>query len=475
MKFSTKLLLCTMMVLALTLGISGFYYVTYSFHRSLEREIGQALDESSILCFALETAALNVPSQYAILPDRTVEQIASNLETGGRETARLLRLCGEDGETLYASEGFPADGSLLTQASENVRAYRVLRLQDCYYVQTAVQVAALDRTLYLETLRDVTEVFDERTKGFAVYRQMTILVLLAGTLLMHGIASLLAKPIRILTGATRQMAAGDYAFRAKKVSQDELGQLTDDFNRMAGVLEENIRKLEEAIQDREEFVGAFAHELKTPLTSIIGYADMLRSRKLDEEKQFLAANYIFTEGRRLEAMSLRLLELIVTRKGALERRRTEAAALFEPLRETFDAPGGRQMAFVFSYEPACLWVEPGLIQTALVNLVDNACKASEPGGRIEIRGKNGEEGYVCTVRDYGVGIPPEEVNKIVRPFYMVDKSRSRSHNGAGLGLALCVEILERHGSRLTVESTPGAGTEMRFTLPLAPAEEGAET
>lgn len=77
---------------------------------------------------------------------------------------------------------------------------------------------------------------------------------------------------------------------AGSISNDELGQLTTDFNHMANVLEENINKLEEEIQAREDFVAAFAHELKTPLTAIIGYADMLRSRKLDEEKSFLSAN-----------------------------------------------------------------------------------------------------------------------------------------------------------------------------------------
>ncbi|MFR3751578.1 MAG: histidine kinase dimerization/phospho-acceptor domain-containing protein [Enterocloster sp.] len=92
---------------------------------------------------------------------------------------------------------------------------------------------------------------------------------------------------------------------ARKVSDDELGQLTADFNQMANALEDNINQLEDEIQAREDFVAAFAHELKTPLTSIIGYADALRSRRLDEEKQFMSANYIYTEGKRLEAMSFR--------------------------------------------------------------------------------------------------------------------------------------------------------------------------
>lgn len=95
MKFSLKLLFSTMIVMALALGFSGFYFVNYVFETSLRREIGQALDESSILRFAFETAALNVPAKYSVLPDSTVEEIASNLEKSGRTSGRLVRIFGK--------------------------------------------------------------------------------------------------------------------------------------------------------------------------------------------------------------------------------------------------------------------------------------------------------------------------------------------------------------------------------------------
>ena len=101
----------------------------------------------------------------------------------------------------------------------------------------------------------------------------------------------------------------------------------------------------------------------------------------------------------------------------------------------------------------------------LLNLVDNALKASLPGGIVEVSGKLLEDGYQFRVKDYGVGIPEEEVKRVTEAFYMVDKSRSRSKNGAGLGLALCVEILRLHDSELTIESKVGEGTCMSFVLP----------
>ena len=372
MKFSVKLVLWTMILMAFALGLSGFYFVNYVFETSLEREIGQALDENSILRFAFETAALNVPVKYGVLPNGTVEQIASNLETSGQDVRRLLRLSDEEKNTLYVSDGFDADSGLLEDAGENTRAYRVVLSGGKYYIQTRSRVSALDRRLYLETMKDVSGVFSERAMGYSVYRRITILMLALGVVIMLFIAAWLTKPIRLLTRATREMAAGDYGYRAKKVSGDELGDLTLDFNKMAGVLQENIQKLEEEIKAREDFVGAFAHELKTPLTSIIGYADMLRSRKLDEEKSFLSANYIYTEGKRLETMSLRLLDILVTKRGQAQLRRVSAESLFAYLQDTFMPFGcaqpqkdgrsgfsddGQGYQFVYSYDRDSVFVD----------------------------------------------------------------------------------------------------------------------
>lgn len=177
-------------------------------------------------------------------------------------------------------------------------------------MHTCAAVNALDRILYLETMKDVSDVFTERAMGFSLYRRVTLVILLIGTVIMHLIASLLTKPIRLLTKATRRMSEGDYTYRARQISHDELGQLTDDFNDMANALEENIEKLEDEIEAKEEFMGAFAHELKTPLTAIIGYADMLRSHKMDEEKVFCRQT-IYTrrekDSRRCPCGSLTLL------------------------------------------------------------------------------------------------------------------------------------------------------------------------
>ena len=135
MKFSYKIVLVTIVVMALAFGIGGYFFVDYVFETSLDREINQAMDETSILQFAFETAALNVPSKYDVLQDSTIEQIGSNLERG-QGTDRMLRLSDEQKNILYTSEGFVEDIQLLKQIDKQTRIYQVLEQDGSYYVQT---------------------------------------------------------------------------------------------------------------------------------------------------------------------------------------------------------------------------------------------------------------------------------------------------------------------------------------------------
>ncbi|MCI8286837.1 MAG: HAMP domain-containing protein [Lachnospiraceae bacterium] len=462
MKFVYKMLLWTIIIMAAAFGLSGYLFVNSVFETSLEREVSQAMDDSSILRFAFETAALNIPTKYNVLQDTAVEQIGSRLESSGQGSGRFLRLSNEEKEVLFVSNGFPEDTALLQQITEDTRIWQVIPLGEHYYIHTGIMVNALDRNMYLETLEDVTEVFEERTLGFSVYRQVTLAMLLCSSVIMFLICTWLTKPIRLLTHATRKMAGGDYSYRARQISSDELGQLTTDFNSMANELEATIGELREEVRAREDFIAAFAHELKTPLTAIIGYADLLRSRKLDEEKHFLSANYIYTEGKRLENMSFRLLDIIVTKRDTIERQPMAAKSLFDYLKSMFSGNTEQKLRIAFGL--GTVYAEGNLLKSVLLNLVDNACKASSEGGLVEVYGKRRENTYAFCVKDHGVGIPEEELKKVTEAFYMVDKSRSRSRNGAGLGLALCVEILRLHESELFIESKVGEGTTISFEI-----------
>ena len=441
MKFSFKLLLWTMIVMALGFGFSGFYFVNYVFQTSMDREVNQAMDESSILRFAFETAALNVPAKYDVLQDTTVSQIASNLESGGRSSGRLLRICDEQKNVLYASPGFGGGDGLLDRTGQDTRTYRVTEQDGAYYIQTGTAVNALDRVLYLETMKDVSEVFRDRSLGFSVYRRVTVAMLLCGTAVMYLIASFLTRPIRLLTRATKRMASGDYHHRARKVSSDELGQLTTDFNQMANALEDNINQLEDEIQTREDFVAAFAHELKTPLTSIINYVNLLKQEKFDDPKiqryievleeksqrlktlteDVVEASKVSSGNISLEFMNINMIELIQQTSGEFE--------------EKFQTRNLTQI-MNFPEEDAIVRVDGRRMWRVLANIYNNAAKYAMEGTRIyaDLQTLDGKVIFsLKNISEQPLNISSAE--ELTERFIRGDLSRSTEGSGLGLSIA----------------------------------------
>ncbi|BDF59503.1 two-component sensor histidine kinase [Christensenellaceae bacterium] len=454
MKFAWKVFLSTIMVIAVVFAIGGYVLITSSFDSALQRETERALEENQLMKLAYESAA--IPYEGTKLTDEAVTIIASQLENGGR---RGIVLSDENYKTVFSSFGGEDAEQELLKSTDEGRSYTIGEYSGEYWIAVSCKSIAGGRTMYLETSRDISDIFMQRTEQFRTYIKISIVLLLAAAGVMWLVSMFLTRPLRKLSATTRRIAQGNYSERMKVMSNDEIGDFTRDFNLMTDAVEDKIYDLENAARQKEDFVASFAHELKTPLTSIIGYADMLRSRNMTPEEMFMASSYIFTEGKRLEALSLKLLELMVLNRSEFEKKRVNPRILIEELnglmRPVMEKAG---MELKVAAQNAIVVLEPDLFKTLLVNLIDNAKKASEPGSAIELYGKIDGRDYVFCVKDHGRGIPPEEIRKITEAFYMVDKSRARAQNGAGLGLALADKIASLHGTRLEFKSIVGTGT-----------------
>ena len=207
-----------------------------------------------------------------------------------------------------------------------------------------------------------------------------------------------------------------------------MGELAADFNHMADQLETQIHQLNETMIRQTEFMTSFAHETKTPLTSIIGYADMLRSKKMTEERTYEAADTIVQEGKRLEALGSKLMEIVVLGKTEICLQPVSVGVLMESMTRTV-LPGleHSRISLSIQAEESKIAADYDLIKTVLLNLIDNSRMAMEGGGGIFITGVRQKGTYCICVRDTGTGIPAGELERITEAFYMVDKSRSRAH------------------------------------------------
>lgn len=470
MKFSVKVFLITVVAIAVAMAAGGFYIVDSVFDSSLDSAVDNALDRNRMICFGLTTAVANIPMNYDELPDEVVREIAAAMESGNMTGVLYFSLSSErSGEEIYSRGVNPFEYyTPMNTPSSDELSYRIGSTDDSYYIETISLLPVPGRTLVLTVISDITSVFTQRSDSFAIYRTAVIAAIVLTAVFMLFISHYLTKPIREITKAARGIEGGDLETRARVKSDDEMEQLADSFNKMAESLEEHISQLENDARSREDFIGSFAHELKTPLTAIIGYSDMLRSRDMSEKDRFTAANYIFSESRRLESLSLKLMDIIVLGRSEAELKQVNGRLfLSEILGVVLPSFKQHNVKLKVRGESEAALLEPDLMKTLVINLLDNARKASEPGGRVELYGQVEDGHYAIIVRDYGRGIPAAELSKITEAFYMVDKSRAREQNGAGLGLAISAMIARLHGSELEFKSKEGEGTAVRVLLQLA--------
>lgn len=459
-----------MIISILVMGLGGHVLLNALFSSSWQRETGNAAEENQMLAYSFVAYWNTTAQEWKNFGDEEIRKTAEAMEQGTGGSGLCFRLYDENGRLLYGeNEGSGAE-KLIEAAAKQKRARKLQKTQGQYTLSTMSSLLLGEhRVIYLESSRDVTALFSDRTGQRHIYQWWMLVILALEFPASYGMTVWLLRPLRRLSGAARQIAGGNLEVRAREETEDEVGKLTRDFNRMAEHLQQQFTELQETARRQEDFIGSFAHELKTPLTSMIGYADMLRSRVMTEEERFEAANYIFKEGKRLEALSFKLLDLMVLGHQELQKKQVSAAWLAEEIRGILEPVLAEQgIGLQISVQESSVEMEPDLMKTVLLNLLDNGRKAmdgSTRGKKLLVLGRPEKGGYAFYIKDTGKGIPAEELGRITEAFYMIDKSRARRQGGAGLGLTICAEIVKQHGGKLLFQSEEGKGTLAWVWLP----------
>ena len=454
MKFRVKMTLCMLGLLSLLFGVGGSLLISSSFQNSLEREkdVAYASYQTALSTLQLVSNA-NKRLNYEDI-STTLAQLIEQVPTGWT----ALRISsGQDsiyeyGDTAYLS-GQEAD------AEPGTCFFRYRSGPDGrHFLSLAGAFSAGDGMLYMSTAHDISFLFQARQFQQQTYLRVFLVMAALCAILSYSVSRVLSYPLDSLSKASRAIASGRLSYRTRVRSHDEIGAVAEDFNTMAAQLEQTVAELRDAVERQQHFMGSFAHELKTPMTSVIGYADLIRGQTLGPDECAEAANYIFSEGKRLESLSLKLLDILVLKKNQLLLFPTQPAALVQKLVEHL-----RPVYLQYGIELSCACgpgsclLEPDLVRSLLMNLIDNARKAMDNGGHIQIRSEMCPDGCRIQVLDDGRGIPPAAMAHLTEAFYRVDKSRSREQGGAGLGLTLCSEIVQLHDGTMRFENRPGGG------------------
>lgn len=457
MKFRLKIMLCMLCLLSVLFGVGGSLMITLSFRDSLERERLSAYNAYQTVLGTLQIVnGINRQIDYKDISG-TLEQMSS--QSAGSWTA--LRLYGA-GRTIYEDGTFPFSAQMQSRTPASGHCMiQYLPLDDArHFLTVSGTLEAGSETLSMDMACDISALMESQQAQQRVYQGVFLLLAGICAALSYTLSRILTRPLSELSKASKAISAGRLSCRAKVHSGDEIGLVARDFNAMAAHLEENISELKASVERQERFIGSFAHEVKTPMTSIIGYADLIRGQTLDEEEQREAANFIVAEGRRLEHLSQKLLQLLVVKRGDVVLSPARPAVLIEGLAAHL-GPLYRAQGIALTCEcedGECL-MEPDLIRSLLVNLWDNARKAMEGrGGYIRVKSVMLPDGCRILVQDNGRGIPSDSLEHLTEAFYRVDKSRSRQQGGVGLGLALCQEIISLHNGSIRFESRIDHGT-----------------
>ena len=287
----------------------------------------------------------------------------------------------------------------------------------------------------------------------------------AGTLVGVALIVLLVrkatKPLNALSETTKRISGGEYARRAEVTSHDEVGSLAVNFNAMADAVETHIAELTETADRQQLFIGGVTHEFKTPLATMLIHSDTLLNANVNRRQMDVSLKHINNQCRWLERMTQKLLRLI-TLKEDIKLCETDVSELFDIVIEsTAGTMQERHTTLKTECKTDILVMDADLMRSALINLVDNASKASSEGQVVVLRAY----GSTIEVADSGEGIPESEISRITEPFYMSDPSRSKKKGGSGLGLALVAEIVRAHGAALSIESEVGRGTVVKIDFP----------
>lgn len=462
MKLWQKIFLYTLILVMLAVGITSILLLKNSFSIAMDQKKQSVYSEHEFLITSFKSMMMTerLKANVIVLDEEAMQGFMA--ETFGASNNGVAFLDG-DKNVFYVNKEMMIPGELVDAVEGNQGSYMQVQQYQLYAASTETLEG---KNYYIITENDISDVvkIHENMLYEIQIISMSCAIVIAFILLV--VVKMLLHPLRRVNEGTREIAQGNYRKRIEMKGHDELSELARNMNSMAEAVETNVRALEDVAEDRKHFIDNLSHEMKTPLTSILGFSDLLQIKKdITEESRIEYAGIIKEEASRMRTLSGKLMELITVGEAKLEWHQENMQSLFQEIGVSLKVVAdSHKMHLSCEAEEGFLCVDRELFKSLLYNLVDNAIKASQEGGNIWVRGEFEKHWFFIEVKDEGVGIPKEEIEKITQAFYMVDKARSRASGGAGLGLALCAEIVSAHRGKMRFQSQLGEGTRVLIRM-----------
>lgn len=455
MKFSLKILIGTMLIVAMMFTISGIFLIHSNFKNSYNLQIKHNYEEHYLEKYSIENNINDNINDDGIINIENLKNYLYTL-TSYLENSRKLIIY-VDHEKVWNNVPFQLNQDML---EETIAIHdHALKKYSIITSNTTIN----DQHVLVVSVFDMSGLFKVRDMNIQVFYIIDIILLILCGCITTMFARVLTKPLHKLEETTSSVASGNLDIEIGKYSNDEIGSLAKSFNVMLTSIKDKITELELSVHKRDDFVANFTHELKTPMTSIMGYAKVLKSNKYKEEDKQKALDYIYSESKRLEVLSHKMLDLLELSSGNIKQKEIDTKIFFESFKD-FALLRLGDINLTTDIEDKNVIGDEDLLNACFINLLENAKKASAKKSEIKIIGKEVENKYQVSIIDLGEGLEEKELERITECFYMVDRSRSKSKGGYGIGLALCENIAKLHHTSLKFQSKVGKGTTVSLEL-----------
>ena len=308
----------------------------------------------------------------------------------------------------------------------------------------------------------MNDIEDEAVSILNISYVTFIVIFLLSLIILIFFTRLVYRPLRRITEGAEQYADGNFHYEVNVDSRDEMGYLAAALNYMSG-------KIADSEDDQKKFIANVSHDFRSPLTSIKGYLEAMLDGTIPPEMHEKYLGIVLNETERLTKLTNGLLSLnnLNTKGMHLDITDFDINDIARKVAETFEGTCRKKsiaIELVLMGDELLVHADKGRIEQILYNLTDNAVKFSHNDSVIKIETAEKKNKIYVSVKDNGIGIPPDEVSLVFNRFYKSDSSRGKDKKGTGLGLSIVKEILTAHGENINVISTPGEGSEFIFSL-----------
>ena len=457
-KFFERTYLTTLILFLVFLNGAVLTLALYSHERRIDATKQICLTEQYAVCQAFETDydGRGNGSDYIL-------QVAYG--DFYREKGIGLSFADESGKvshsTLAKGLSVPSPGTMREDKSEDGVRYLLISESIC------------EGKYVLTYAKDISDLDEEFKQLMLLFLGVSVAASTLLAIVLYLLLRRLNTPLEKLRQATEGLADGDFSARADESGDDEFSALAKDFNHMADQLDLHMQELRRTADEKQRMLDDLAHEMRTPLTSIHGYAEYIRGANITEEEKIDAAQYIMSESMRLKSISETLLDTAFIRENKILPVTLSAREMLLRTKEHFyDRAEAMNVELrICGEENFDIVGDEVLIELLLSNLTENALKACgkvlDRKRTIELCAIRQGEDKLLLVRDNGIGMTEDQLAHVTEPFYRTDRSRSRGEGGTGLGLSLCARIVEAHRATLKFQSYPNKGTTVfvTFTTP----------